>query len=130
MIFNRRKNKTVLDSDANIITITVKKAEQPFGLVQLFDENNKVVFINNIVIETTAPYFNVGYQLLQMNGEKLSSKQHLIEIMRQTEPGEDLDFVLKKTKRSRSNNQANLAIKQHCKQPWEGPKESLIHAVD
>ena len=64
---------------------TVKKTEQPLGLVLQFDENDKVVFI--IVIETMTPYFNVCNQLLQMNGEKLCSLQHLIEIMRQTEPG-------------------------------------------
>ena len=63
----KKEFKTVLYSDANIIMTMDKKTEQPLRLVLQFDENDKVVFINNFVIETMETNFNAGNQLFQPN---------------------------------------------------------------
>ena len=88
----------IQDHDADILQLKVKKTKKSLGLLLQFDTQQKVVFINEVV-NTSDSVFEVGDQILQINGQNINSVENITHIMGQTDIGNVVEFKIKRPKK-------------------------------
>ena len=74
-------------------------SDKPLGIRLQFDEENEVVFINEIV-NSKMSTFQVGVQILEINKLKSTSVKDLIHILSRVGTGNYIDFSVKRIKES------------------------------
>ena len=84
--------------DADILQLKVKKTKKSLGLLLQFDTQQKVVFINEVV-NTSDSVFEVGDQILQINGQNINSVENITHIMGQTDIRNVVEFKIKRPKK-------------------------------
>ena len=87
--------------------------------------------INNIH-NTSGSSFEVGDQILQINGEIINSVETFTHIMGLTDIGHVVKFTIKRLKKKEKESQVVMAKKkqQACKHPWGAKRNSYTLTVE
>ena len=94
---NKYKSFDIIkDQKAVILRVKVKK--KSLGLLLQFDTQHKVVFINDIVNSTNL-VFEIGDQILDINGIGIYSTEDITDVMGKTGIGNVVEFKIKRPKK-------------------------------
>ena len=78
----------------------MKKTKNSLGLLLQFDTQQKVVFINHYEdVNTSDSVFEVGNQILQINGQNINSVWNITHAMGQTGIRNVVKFKIKRPKK-------------------------------
>ena len=92
---NKKNTDVSVDTDATIAQINVQKTSQPFGLkLHVFEEEQAVHIVESA--NDKIPSFCVGDQILQINGNKMSSVQDVMSSIGSSSIG-DIQFTVKRS---------------------------------
>ena len=89
---------TVLDTESEVLDLKITKTKKSLGIVLQMDEQEKVVFINDIV-NSDISILKAGDQILRINNKKIDSVQGITQIVSQVDIGNDIEFKIKRPKK-------------------------------
>ena len=89
---------TVLDTESEVLDLKITKTKKSLGIVLQMDEQEKVVFINDIV-NSDISILKAGDQILRINNKKINSVQGITQIVSQADIGNDIEFKIKRPKK-------------------------------
>ena len=92
------RSNTVLDTESEVLDLMITKTKKSLGIVLQMDEQEKVVFINDIV-NSDISILKAGDQILRINNKKIDSVQGITQIVSQADIGNDIEFKIKRPKK-------------------------------